>query len=62
MLEYERENLALNALNLLANEEQLELYKRQMVHDRRTDDVYRSAMVGLLIEIRDLLKRGADGN
>lgn len=62
MLEYERENLALNALNLLANEEQLELYKRQMVHDRRTDDAYRSAMVGLLIEIRDLLKRGADGN
>lgn len=60
--DYEAENLALNALNLRANEEQLELYKRQSAHDRMVDDAYRSQMVGLLTEIRDLLKEGADGN
>ena len=59
---YEAENLALNALNLRANEEQLGLYKQQMQHDRKTDDAYRNAMVGLLAEIRDLLKRGVDGD
>ena len=60
--DYEVENLALNALNLRANEEQLELYKRQMAHDRKTDDAYRGTMVELLTEIRDLLREGAYGS